>query len=145
MAGRIRYFTTSIRHYTFKARAANGSEPVNGKQDEIFAAAQGAWAPFVKSPIGGGTVEIEQAGQVHFMAWTTTPWTLSYLETSPILGLVYYSSRSKVHQATSVVRSIQCFWSIHLAASLCSTASHNTTQHNTSTQSNLETSPSLYS
>ncbi|MBS1585365.1 MAG: isoleucine--tRNA ligase [Bacteroidetes bacterium] len=60
----------------FRARAASGSEPVNGKQDEIFATARGAWAPFVKSPVGGGTVEIEQAGQVHFMAWTTTPWTL---------------------------------------------------------------------
>jgi isoleucyl-tRNA synthetase len=60
----------------FKLRKATNGEPVNAKQDELLATAEGAWAPFVKSPIGGGTVEIEQAGQVHFMAWTTTPWTL---------------------------------------------------------------------
>ncbi len=58
--------------------------PFNGPQREDLPALQkklhdtalGAWEPFVKLPIGGGLENAEHAAAVHFLAWTTTPWTL---------------------------------------------------------------------
>jgi isoleucyl-tRNA synthetase len=56
----------------FRLRAASEGEPVNPKQDELLATAEGAWAPYIDSL----SIHGEGGGEVHFMAWTTTPWTL---------------------------------------------------------------------
>ena len=67
--------TTVVAMFSLSADKKNGI-PSNPLQTKLFEIARNAWEPFVNLPIGGGLVEAEKAGAVHFMAWTTTPWTL---------------------------------------------------------------------
>jgi isoleucyl-tRNA synthetase len=59
----------------FELSKLNG-QAHNPLQGELADLAMKAWEPFVNMPIGGGTLNAQEAGKVHFMAWTTTPWTL---------------------------------------------------------------------
>jgi isoleucyl-tRNA synthetase len=48
----------------------------NPLQKSLIEMTTKAWEPYVKVPVGGGEGEAREAGRVHFLAWTTTPWTL---------------------------------------------------------------------
>ncbi|MES2702189.1 MAG: isoleucine--tRNA ligase [Bacteroidota bacterium] len=57
-------------------KGAGTVEYLNPLQLKLREIATRAWEPYVKMPIGGGLGEAALAGAVHFLAWTTTPWTL---------------------------------------------------------------------
>ncbi len=67
--------TTVVAMFALSPVKHNGI-PANLLQEKLHELARNAWEPFVKMPIGGGLAEADKAGTVHFLAWTTTPWTL---------------------------------------------------------------------
>jgi isoleucyl-tRNA synthetase len=67
--------TTVVAMFKLAKPKHNGT-PENPLQAKLTELTTAAWEPFVKMPIGGGLIEAEKAGAVHFLAWTTTPWTL---------------------------------------------------------------------
>jgi isoleucyl-tRNA synthetase len=67
--------TTVVAMFLLSPPHHNGV-PENGLQEQLHILARNAWEPFVNLPIGGGLAAAEKVASVHFMAWTTTPWTL---------------------------------------------------------------------
>ena len=89
------------------AKAANDGTPVHSLQTKLAGIAEKAWEPYVTMPIGGGTFPAEKAGQVYFMAWTTTPWTLPSncgLTVGPNIDYVLVQTFNPyTHQPTNVI------------------------------------------
>jgi isoleucyl-tRNA synthetase len=56
--------------------ALNAVSGFKALQYSLHELVRNVWEPFVKLPVGGGLENAERAGQVYFLAWTTTPWTL---------------------------------------------------------------------
>ena len=61
---------------TTERNRRQGVEYLNPLQVTLHETARNAWEPYIKMPVGGGLADAESAAHVHFMAWTTTPWTL---------------------------------------------------------------------
>lgn len=68
--------TTVVAMFRLAAFDGPLREEMHTLQKTLHDTALAAWEPYVKLPIGGGLENAEQAAHVHFMAWTTTPWTL---------------------------------------------------------------------
>ncbi len=68
--------TTVVAMFRLTPALSEGEGGLNPLQHKLLDISKGAWAPYVNAPIGGGQMAAETAGTVHFMAWTTTPWTL---------------------------------------------------------------------
>ncbi|HYD20065.1 MAG TPA: isoleucine--tRNA ligase, partial [Flavipsychrobacter sp.] len=67
--------TTVVAMFELKPAGseAGGSNPLD---KVLLDHAEKAWAPYVAKAFSGGQEQIHQAGKIHFLAWTTTPWTL---------------------------------------------------------------------
>ena len=68
--------TTVVAMFQLRERRAESGVPENPLQAKLHETARNHWEPFVNMPIGGGLAEADKAAAVHFLAWTTTPWTL---------------------------------------------------------------------
>jgi len=68
--------TTVVAMFCLAAYDGVRREDMPPLQKKLHDIALAAWEPFVKLPVGGGLENAEHAAHVHFMAWTTTPWTL---------------------------------------------------------------------
>ncbi|MBL7717872.1 MAG: isoleucine--tRNA ligase [Flavipsychrobacter sp.] len=68
--------TTVVAMFELLGNNEDNGLPNNQLADSLLALATRAWEPYVNMPIGGGVGPAAEAGRVHFMAWTTTPWTL---------------------------------------------------------------------
>lgn len=68
--------TTVVAMFRLAGYNGANSENLLPLQKKLHDIALSAWEPFVSLPIGGGLENAEKAAHVHFMAWTTTPWTL---------------------------------------------------------------------
>ena len=67
--------TTVVAMFRLSKHADTGV-PANPLQVKLHEIARNAWEPYIKMPIGGGLADADKVAEVHFMAWTTTPWTL---------------------------------------------------------------------
>ncbi len=98
--------TTVVAMFSLAKPEHNG-KPVNPLQTKLHEIARNAWEPYVQLPIGGGLLPAEKAGEVYFMAWTTTPWTLPSncgLTVGPNIDYVLVQTFNPyTHQPTNVI------------------------------------------
>jgi isoleucyl-tRNA synthetase len=98
--------TTVVAMFSL-AKPAHDGQPVNPLQIKLHEIARNAWEPYVQLPIGGGLLPAEKAGEVYFMAWTTTPWTLPSncgLTVGPNIDYVLVQTFNPyTHQPTNVI------------------------------------------
>lgn len=84
-----------------------GVKPQNPLQSKLTELTTKAWEPLISMPVGGGMAEAEKAGEVYFLAWTTTPWTLPSncgLTVGPNIDYVLVQTYNPyTHQPTNVI------------------------------------------